>query len=439
MPYRTVRDCGTRYALLAFDEEGRERTDDPDARDGPFSRRILTDLESARPTDVFILSHGWKGDMPAAIEQYDRWIAAMDRSPDRAEAERRRRGFRAFRIAVHWPSQPWGDEEIGLGGAGAFAAPDDPVELYACRLGDRPGLREAITTVFEAAARDPAAERLPGDAEAAYRRIDALLTEVGSAGAAAPPDDDRKPFDPQTYFEAAREEASFGLGSGGLGGILAPLRQLSFWKMKERGKVVGEGGMHAFLLALQSSEAGAAARIHLMGHSFGCIVVSAMVCGPARSGGAKRISSLGLVQGALSHWSYCRDVPVAPGHHGYFRRLLDDQLVAGPIVTTRSIYDTAVGRYYPLGAGVANQIDFAPGRLPRFGGIGSFGAQGLQPEATDLDMKPAEEPYEFEPGQVYNVEASRFIRKGDGPSGAHSDIDGPEVAHMIWSASLGGS
>jgi hypothetical protein len=51
-------------------------------------------------------------------------------------------------------------------------------------------------------------------------------------------------------------------------------------------------------------------------------------------------------------------------------------------------------------------------------------------------MRRAGEEYQFAAGQVYNLEASAFIRNGDGPAGAHNDIAGPEVAHAIWQASL---
>ena len=44
--------------------------------------------------------------------------------------------------------------------------------------------------------------------------------------------------------------------------------------------------------------------------------------------------------------------------------------------------------------------------------------------------------YRFQAGKVYNLQASRFIAKGGGASGAHSDIDGPEVAHALWQAAL---
>ena len=46
-----------------------------------------------------------------------------------------------------------------------------------------------------------------------------------------------------------------------------------------------------------------------------------------------------------------------------------------------------------------------------------------------LDQQAA---YGLKPGGVYNVESSGYIKKMDGASGAHSDIDGPEVAHLLW-------
>ena len=51
-------------------------------------------------------------------------------------------------------------------------------------------------------------------------------------------------------------------------------------------------------------------RFHLMGHSFGCIVVSSTLAGPyARTALRRPVASVTLVQGALSHWSYAAEVP----------------------------------------------------------------------------------------------------------------------------------
>ena len=51
-------------------------------------------------------------------------------------------------------------------------------------------------------------------------------------------------------------------------------------------------------------------------------------------------------------------------------------------------------------------------------------------------MLAADGSYSLEKGKVYNLESSQFIAKKEGPSGAHSDIAGPEVAHAIWSAAF---
>ena len=118
MSLEQVPGTSVAYYLIAFDKNGRERTDDPDS--GTFSERVLADLAAQPATDVFLVSHGWKGDMKAAREQYNRWISAMLTCPDDiARMRALRPGFRPMLIGLHWPSLPFGDEEFG-GGAAAF-------------------------------------------------------------------------------------------------------------------------------------------------------------------------------------------------------------------------------------------------------------------------------------------------------------------------------
>jgi len=66
--------------------------------------------------------------------------------------------------------------------------------------------------------------------------------------------------------------------------------------------------------------------------------------------------------------------------------------------------------------------------LPPFGGIGTFGMQGMT-DAQDQPMRVSTEDYSFQEGGIYNLEGSSFIA-------GHSAIDGPEVAHAIWQAAL---
>src|SRR5205085_12030014 len=74
MTIEPVPGTNLMYYLIAFDAEGRERNDDPN---GLMSQRVLDVLANEPITDVFLFSHGWQGDIPAAREQYGKWITAM--------------------------------------------------------------------------------------------------------------------------------------------------------------------------------------------------------------------------------------------------------------------------------------------------------------------------------------------------------------------------
>ena len=174
-----------------------------------------------------------------------------------------------------------------------------------------------------------------------------------------------------------------------------------------------------------------------MGHSFGCIVVSATVAGAPKGEQLPRpVDSLFLVQGALSLWSYCPDIPIARGTAGYFNRTLKEGLVRGPIVTTRSRFDTAVGQALSDGGGAEG-----PGRArPASCRSSAASARSARRDSArwreDREMGAADTNYAFQPGRVYNLDANGVIKNGGGFSGAHSDIAHPEVAHVQWQAAL---
>jgi hypothetical protein len=132
------------------------------------------------------------------------------------------------------------------------------------------------------------------------------------------------------------------------------------------------------------------------------------------------------------------DVPYAPGTAGYFARIVSDGLVKGPIVTTRSSHDKAVGRFYPLGAEIKRQFLLAPQEFPKYGGVGTFGLQGVDSGARDQRIQSETFGYGFRGRTVYNLDASSVIAKDEGVSGAHSDIAHPQVAHVQWQAALSG-
>jgi hypothetical protein len=428
MSTHTIPGTSTEYHLIAFDANGLERTDD--VAGGIFSRRVLEKVKAEAPTNIFLFSHGWKGDALAAIDQYNRWIKAMvDLSPD---AQRMGTGFKPLWIGLHWPSLPWGEE-----GSGSFAAAGGkPIsQLFEETVRDFGGseaVRGPLKVIFDAHAQDPGASEVPPHALQAYRDLAAAIGFSGGKGSVGAPDEDGEPLDPQAALDAdTLAMQSFGIFGAIGGGILSGLGQLSFWTMKKRGRTVGEGGMHQLVSSLQRASK---AKIHLMGHSFGCVVVSSILNGPDGKGALPRpINSVSLVQGALSLWSYADQV-FGSSQPGYFRGVLTRGVVSGPIITTKSRHDTAVGVLYPAAVGLVQEADFAD-KLPKYGGIGSFGIQGTT-VAVDREMLDKEGDYGFASGKVYNLESSKYIAKKEGAAGAHSDIAGPQVAHAIWQAAL---
>lgn len=438
------------YYLISYDKHGVERPDDPDAADhgGLLSERVRHVLREEPITDVFFVSHGWKGDVPAAIKQYDDWIGAMAScAADRQRIRDLDPAFRSLIVGLHWPSLPWGEEEqdtddpvsFGADTAGAGSDPiERQVEEAAETTADSDRAKEALRTIFRAADDDIEPDHLPQEVVDAYN---VLAEEMGLAadGPAGAPGDEAEALTPEERYQLAREEDDDELSFGLLGsvekGLLSVLRQFSFWKMKQRARTFGESGAATLLRTLQNDTADRWVRFHLMGHSFGCIVMSATIAGANGDEPLPRpVDTAYLVQGALSYWAYCSDIPVAPGKQGYFHAIARDAKVAGPLLTTQSEHDTAVGKLYPLAAGLKQQVTFAPDDPPKYGALGTFGVRGPGVTVENLEMKPLTGAYDFAPGTVYNLESSGVINEGDGPSGAHNDIGKPEVGHAFWAA-----
>ena len=446
MPLESIPGTSLQYYLLSFDDGGREREEN----DGTLlSSTIVELLESDAITDVFIISHGWLGDVPAARNQYTKWIQAMAKNTADIETLNQvRANFKPLLIGIHWPSLPWGNEDIeeeavATGKADDTLSREGFIERYARRIANTPIAKEALGFIFDEAKEENEPFKLSAKTVEAYNSLNSEAG-LGSEGEAGAPGDDREAFDPISIYEKTRAiEKDFSDDHFSLSKLLSPLRSLSYWKMKERARKIGETGGTQLLQKLQSATS-EAVRFHLVGHSFGCIMMSSTLAGREGNGPLVRpVNSLSLIQGALSLWSYCAEIPVVKDRRpGYFQSILAQGRVDGPIITTRSEYDTATGRLYPLASGIArSDPNFADvDKQPRYGAIGSFGVLGDGIETQSLKMLPKDGVYSFEPGKVYNLEASQYICKippDAGLGGAHSSIDEPEVAHAVWAAAMG--
>jgi hypothetical protein len=445
-----VIDTSLEYYLISFDKNSNECR----PQEGRLiSEEVLAVLAKEPITDVFLMSHGWLGDVPAAKNQYQRWITAMAKNQaDIQKMQQVRPGFNPLLIGLHWPSKPWGNENLDA--TASFDTTEDSqvndlIEEYAHQVSDTEATREALRTVFSAGIDyDTPPENLSPELLQAYQ---VLIQEASLSSE----DEDTKEWnenepldlDPESVYQASLTEetadVSFGIGESmeaAWDKFLIVPRLLSYWKMKNLARQIGQTSGFELLKKLQQT-ANDDVRFHLMGHSFGTIVVSATIAGIRSNNKLVRpVNSLALIQGAVSLWSYSAKVPDRNNLAGYFYPIITEGRVAGPIITTQSRYDTAVGKAYliagKIGLQMRQDIDFAPTSVsyPSIGGIGTYGIQGEGLDITNQDMLTVEKSYNFQPGKIYNLNSDEFIK--DGNKDAHSAIDKPEVAHAVWSAAL---
>ena len=177
MLIRPVPGTQFKYYLVNYDENGKERFG---GEAGVSSSVLLDELKNGNYTDVIVMSHGWMGDVPAAINQYDRWMPNLFAVPADIEAMKKKRpGFKPLLVGLHWPSLPWGDEDDD--GSFGFDPSSEAVKIvaaavddYAKRLGDTPEIRKQLETILTAALGEH--DSLPEDVRQAYL---ALVNSLG--------------------------------------------------------------------------------------------------------------------------------------------------------------------------------------------------------------------------------------------------------------------
>lgn len=445
--------AGIPFFEIEFDKEGRLHTPDALAEAADFVRD-----ESI--SDLIIFSHGWNNDKADARGLYEAFLssaATVLAGDSMAGPDDRKLAF----LGIYWPSKKFTDRELIPGGAASLGDDegiDDLLEILEglktepVLLGQEDSVDAAQIDAIERA--QALVPDLESDSGARREFVEQLRSILSPADAHADDGSDRffsrSPED--LFAEAAdpvlpmAEDAGDGGGAaGGLGGFddvgdaggaaglgdlfsgfaAAGRRLLNFttyYRMKARAGTVGARGLAPALTRIH--EAAPSARLHLIGHSFGARVVTAAVHAlPAGT----NVDSLSLLQAAFSHNAFAEDFDGTKD--GFFRAVVTEHRVQGPIIITHTRNDKAVGIAYPLASRIAGQNAAGLGdRDDPYGGLGRNGAVST-PEALDQALEASGFPYGFSGGVLYNLKADRFI-------GSHGAVTGEEVAYAVLSAAV---
>jgi len=399
----------------------------------------------ARPngvTDLFVISHGWNNDIPDAEGLYSSIFQKVNEVLQQSSpACVNVRARRAAVVGILWPSKKFDEASLIAGGAAGMTA-DDTAELNKSisLLTSFLGTTDSAQSLGRAAALVP---NLAGSLDARdefVRIVRAFMPHDVNNEEPVIPDDLFTLDGDQLLQRLSRpahddKPAVGGGGAAGLGdwigkavsGAKNLVNLVTYYQMKNRAGAVGERGVYDMLRqirAVRPADGSTPLRLHLIGHSFGCRLVTAATAGPANAPPLP-VDSLTLLQAAFSHYAFA--VAYDGTHDGYFRRVVTDPArVRGPVLITFTAKDKAVGLAYPIASRVARQIAAAMGDAnDPYGGLGRNGAQKT-PGVQTVTLGQVGTAYTFASRGIYNLDANAVI-------GGHSDLAHPEVAYAIVS------
>src|ERR1041385_1725518 len=431
--------AGISYSAARFDKDG----------------AALNKLEVTVPdgtTDVIVVSHGWNNTEEQADQLYTGLFTNFA-----AVASDQLQNKKIAIVGVIWPSKKFTDVvdaavvEQGRGGGAAFGSSSTAAdETIKAKL-------DVIATMFDkkAAKKITSAKnqisKLESDLAARRKFVDDLRSLLDER--AADEEDNSTLFfklDGSVMLEKLKmptplvssASASRGGaasvsthpktteagGSAGLGDIFSGIKSgaipfsnyLAHHEMKKRSGTVGQKGLAPMLDGLADK----VQRIHLVGHSFGCRLVTAA----AATSATDKLQSMSLLQGAFSHNGFSKSM------NGFFRTVVDNHRIKGPIVITYTQNDRAVGIAYPVASRLAGTVASAFGDAnDKFGGLGRNGAQKMEAGEVvqDVDrLLAVGGSYSWQSGHFHNLESSQYIIDPNGGD-AHGFVTGKEVAWAI--------
>jgi hypothetical protein len=402
-------------------------------------------------TDVIVLSHGWNNTEEQAEQLYSELFTNFTAvAPDQLQKKK-------FAIVgVIWPSKKFTDvveaavaEQAGGGGAGFGTSSTAADETIKAKL-------DLIAEMFDekAAEKIKAAKdqlgKLDSDPAARKKFVDELRSLLDPS--AAHEEDNSTLFfklDGSAMLEKLKTPtplvsgggggggaASLGAhptatpagGAAGLGDIFSGIKAgairflnyFTYYEMKKRAGTVGQNGVGPMIDRLAAN----VQRIHVVGHSFGGRVVTAA----SMASTTDKLQTMSLLQTAFSHNGFSKSM------NGFFRSVVDDKRVKGPILVTYTPNDRAVGIAYPTASRLSGTVASAFGdKDDKFGGLGRNGAQKMEPREVvqGVDQLLAVGgSYAWQPGCFHNLESSKYIVDPKGGD-AHGFVTGKEVAWAI--------
>lgn len=398
----------------------------------------------AGTTDLIVVSHGWNNDRADAESLYTKLFGNFaDVTAGDAAIHSRKIAI----LGVIWPSKKF-DELVqssgskaagGAAGTGGSDKAASETEMLAmidkvAPLFDDPGDAERL------AALRALVPRLENDTDAQGEFVDTLrnLLDPDDSHADGQTKDDgsaiffRGPA--EVIFDRAGDSKpkaatapgvghAAGIGSffsGAVNKVSGLLNLTTYFEMKQRAGSVGAAGLAPLLDKLAPQ----VTRIHLVGHSFGGRVVTAA----AANSKTGKLHSLSLLQTAFSHNGFSQK------KSGFFRSVVKNKRINGPILVTHTKNDTAVGRAYPTASRISRDSTSGFGDADdEFGAIGSNGAQQMESGEISTSatvLAPVGQSYSLQSGKFHNLESSKFIVDPKGGD-AHGFIFVPQVAWLI--------
>lgn len=392
-------------------------------------------------TDIMIVSHGWQTDYDGALKLY-RPLADNIAEAWRVGAPAKPAGRSYAVLGVLWPSKafdahyedPEQAETHTLSAAGVASSTDllpadmhAAVEAYAAFTGANPA------TLIQLADAAVTGGLKQADCVALVTALLASLnaghpdSELAADLAPVTPADAQRilqslslpktyPVDPATGHAAGVGAVVRRLLRGPRAAVSSLLNKLTFFEMKKRAGIVGEGLASSVLPAL----AGAAnvSRVHLVGHSFGARLVTAAAF---RAPASTKWHSLTLLQGAFSHNA------MAAARHGAFVDAYDK--ISGPTIITHTHRDKACTLAYAIASSLARDNATAIGDAhDQFGSMGANGAQ-FMPATALANPQPVlgAGPLALQTRKVHNLLADTAIS-------GHMDVTNPTVAAVAAQA-----